>query len=512
MDTVQLSDANFNMSVARTNLCDPLILRVTHTAPMPYSFQVFDASSGGGVVASGTPSTPGTFDTPGLPSGNYLIQVTSGGCIQVDGPQTYQQDQQVPITGSSADGCVNPVTLSVSVDLALAPNPTFSWVGPNITSATNVASITATPPQGLQSYTVTVGAPGFCPIDFPVPVQVDNATIPAIAQSDACSDLVTINVTPGTGPYLYRWFRNGSLDAGLGGPQQSTPFIINGEQYQVQLFNSVSGCTYDTPPLDLLVVGDITVTLTSTAACEGSPFTITATTPQPVTSYQWELDGALLNGQTNSTLTDTRAGVYTAIVGLTGCVDDEDIQVLLAPLTPGSLNDRAIICDDPANTDPNTNQVLLNPGSSFISYDWFKDGVSLGVTDPTFTATEAGLYSVELLNSFNCPSNDRTQVDIECLPKITGPNAFRPDGTVNPDFFLYTFFIDDSGFEIHIFNRWGELVYQSVDRLFRWNGGYNNVASRPLPPGTYSYVVRYRSSYRPEDGIQEKRGGVVLLR
>lgn len=506
--TQQLSDANFTINVTKTNPCDPLILLVTHTAALPYSYQVFDATSGA-VVASGTPGTAGSFNTPGIPSGDYLIQVTSGGCVQVDGPQTYQQDPQVAITVFTADGCVNPVTLSVST---AAASPTFNWVGPNITSATNIASITATPPQGLQNYTVTVGAPGFCPIDFPVPVQVDNATIPTIAQSDACSDLVTISVTPGTGPYLYRWFRNGSLDAGLGGPQQTTPTIINGEQYQVQLFNSLSGCTYDTPPLDLLVVGDITVTLTSTAACEGSPFTITATTPQPVTSYQWELDGALLNGQTNSTLTDTRAGVYTAIVGLTGCVDDEDIQVLLAPLTPGSLNDRAIICDDPANTDPNTNQVVLNPGAGFISYDWFKDGVSLGITDPTFTATEAGLYSVDLLNSFNCPSNDRTQVDIECLPKITGPNAFRPDGTVNPDFFLYTFFIDDSGFEIHIFNRWGELVYQSVDRLFRWNGGYNNVASRPLPPGTYSYVVRYRSSYRPEDGIQEKRGGVVLLR
>jgi gliding motility-associated-like protein len=83
---------------------------------------------------------------------------------------------------------------------------------------------------------------------------------------------------------------------------------------------------------------------------------------------------------------------------------------------------------------------------------------------------------------------------------------------VNPDFFLYTYFIDDAPFEIFIFTRWGELIYQSADRQFRWNGGYNNNEGKPMPPGTYSYVVRYKSSYRPEDGIKEKRGGVVLLR
>ena len=63
-----------------------------------------------------------------------------------------------------------------------------------------------------------------------------------------------------------------------------------------------------------------------------------------------------------------------------------------------------------------------------------------------------------------------------------------------------------------IFSRWGELIYQSTDRQFRWNGGYNNNPSRPLPPGTYAYVIKYKSSYQPERGVQEKRGGVVLLR
>ncbi|NJM26942.1 MAG: hypothetical protein HC859_17185, partial [Bacteroidia bacterium] len=299
----------------------------------------------------------------------------------------------------------------------------------------------------------------------------------------------------------------------LGGQQIA---IIPGQsgQYDVRLISTATGCSYNAT-LNAVVVGSFTLSLDATFACEGDPFTITATTNQPATTFTWTFDGTAVPGQSNATLVDTRAGNYAATASITTsgqtCMASNDIDVVVGERTPGNLNNNAIICNDPANTDPNTNQVVLDPGASFQSYNWFKDQVPLGITTPTLTATEQGLYSVELTNSIGCVSTDETQVSIECLPKITGPNAFRPNGA-NPNFFLYSFFIDDADFQVFIFNRWGEMVYQSDERLFKWNGGYNNSLAQPAPPGTYSYVVKYKSSYRPEDGVQEKRGGVVLLR
>jgi gliding motility-associated-like protein len=284
------------------------------------------------------------------------------------------------------------------------------------------------------------------------------------------------------------------------------------QQYRVELYNPITGCTSNPyANLDVTVIGSLELVLTTTPACEGDEFTITGSTNQAVGNYEWSFEGSVINGQTLSTLVDTRAGEYLAKVSLASCTAKDSIQVLLASKTPGSLVSRAIICNDPANSDPSTNQVVLDPGAGFNSYVWFRNGQALGVTDPTYTATEDGTYAVELLNSFGCETIDQTVVEIECIPKITGPNAFRPGG-LNTNFTLYTFFIDDAPFEVFIFSRWGEMVYQSVQRQFEWNGGYNNNASKPLPPGTYSYLVRYKSSYRPEDGIQEKRGGVVLIR
>src|SRR5690606_8321614 len=135
-----------------------------------------------------------------------------------------------------------------------------------------------------------------------------------------------------------------------------------------------------------------------------------------------------------------------------------------------------------------------------------------GITDQTLLVVEPGVYSVDLTNSFGCVSTDITEGIELCKPRIVAPTAFRPGSTIdeNREFGVLTFFIDDSGFEVFIFNRWGEMVYQSNDRLFRWNGGYNNNFSQLLPAGTYTYVVKYRSIY--EEEIQERRGGVVSMR
>ena len=117
-----------------------------------------------------------------------------------------------------------------------------------------------------------------------------------------------------------------------------------------------------------------------------------------------------------------------------------------------------------------------------------------------------------MINNFGCPSSDETTLLLECEPSIVAPTAFRPSSNVaeNSSFFIYSFFVANEGFEVFIFNRWGEMIYQTNERDFRWNGTNKNGVL--LPAGTYTYVVKYRSSFKPELGILEKRGGVVLVR
>jgi hypothetical protein len=513
IDVAGISDNAFTItSVVRQNNCEPLILTVTHTTVLPFTYRVIETTTNQ-VVATGS-GTGSPFNTTGVVSGTYVVEMTAGGCTFVSAPQNVQQDPRVTISGFTTNPCTNPITVGVIGGTG------WTWSGPNITSANNLPTITAAPPQGNQVYSVRVSEPGFCPLDTAVTVFVNNNVVADFSQSDACADqvILTATVNP-AGTYTYRWYRNGVLITG--GQSIQAGLADNNVNYRVEVVNSLSGCVFSSPARVVFVAGDLQLTLTTTPPCEGLSFTLTGSSNLPGTSFQWSVNGSPIAGASGPTLVRNSPGLYRLTGSVPGCTEFVEQEIVLLPVTPGSLPLKALICNNPANPDPNTREVLLNAGSGFISYQWFQGGVLLtGQTNPTLLVTEPGVYSVELVNVFGCPSTDQTEVIEECNPRIVAPTAFRPGSVVmdvsgnmpNKEFSIFTFFIDDVGFEVAIFDRWGGLVFYSTDRNFKWNGGYNNNPNQLLPAGTYTYVVRYRSAYRPQDGVLEKRGGVVLLR
>lgn len=517
--TATVNDGAFSVTGSTNDTCDPMNIDVVLTAlsgsvTFPATYRVLDVTNPGTPTESGNAAGL-SFSTAatGLPSDNrqYIVEVTSNGCLASSTPISIDQGPTVPATFTE-NLCVSPITITAS------QGDSFTWTGPSIVSGTEtLATMSANPPAGANIYNVIVRQSGFCDLDTAITITVEPPIVAAISQTDGCTDLATITATP-NGSYLYRWFRDGLLDQNLGGSQVLATQANDGQQYSVVIYSPVTGCTSTSNNLIVQVDGELGVTLASTPPCEGSAFTLTAT-PTRASTFTWALNGSAISGQTAATLQDQREGNYKVTATAAGCTADASIQIILNPVTPGLMNDEVYICNDPANPDENTRAATLSPGE-FQTYDWFKDGVTLGITTPTLVADEAGLYTVNLSNAFGCASSDKTNVLIQCDPVIVGPNAFRPTSAVvgtggdmvNQAFKLFTFFIDDSDFQVFIFNRWGEMIFTSSDRQFRWNGGYNNNASQLAPAGTYSYVVRYKSSYRPEKGVQEKRGGVVLMR
>lgn len=522
--TTTTSIDNDALTVTPVNItanCDPIALEVTLNAtpgPLQYpiSYRIIDTDTGtevetGQVAAGGALTHTFTTDAAGLPSNNqqYVVEVTTANnCVASSDPVDVDQDTTVPVT-LVADPCANPVTITAT------GGDTWLWTGPGTIDNATASSISVSGlSQGDNTFNLTVTGAGFCALDTAITINVNNDVIADWTQSDECADQVFLTATP-DGTYTYRWYRNGALIPG--GRQIMAVAADNGALYRVEVVNTTTGCVFSSPEKAVRVSGELDFILTGTPPCEGQPFTLTATANQPGVTFEWALDGQLLAGQTSSTLVETRGGRYDATVTSASgaCSVTKNFIVVPSPVTPGSLPSTGLICPE----DDDSDEVLLDAGPGFTSYNWFLNNSALGETDQTYTATEAGLYRVELVNVYGCPSSDETLLIEECTPRITGPNAFRPTSNVqesgdhpNRTFRLFTFFIDDEGFEVFIFNRWGEMVFHTTDRNFRWNGGYNNNIGQPLPTGTYTYVVRYKSSYRPEDGFKEKRGGVVLLR
>lgn len=503
-----LTDATFTATAsAQAPNCDPVTVRVTTVGGFTLPLQYTVTNSGTGQVIGPTSSATAVFDiAPGLPAGTYTIEVRDNtGCI-------FNINNFAVTPAAPVNVSFTPNLCAATPTLTASGGTTYSWttnVPGSIVGATNGATIQLLPGAGTVTYTVTATGAG-CPSTVSTTIDVPGTITPTFSQSDACADVVILSAQP-SGSFTYRWFRNGVLQGG--GQQISLGILDNGVTYEVEVVSTVSGCVIRSAPQTVEVTGQVTAALTGTQACDDNqPFTLTATTNATGATFAWFRDNILISGVTTATTNQTAAGIYRVEVSKGSCTTTTQIQVIKAPLPQGELPDRVIICNDPDNNDPSTASVDLDPGT-FVTYNWFKNQLTLNYTTQVLTADSEGLYEVDITNSFGCIARDQTEVLNDCVPKIVAPTAFRPSSSVaaNKDFFVYSYFITDN-FQVLIYNRWGELVYQSADRNFKWNGGYNNNPGQPLPVGTYAYIVKYVSSFRPDKGIQEKRGGVALIR
>ncbi|MCB0492270.1 MAG: PKD domain-containing protein [Cyclobacteriaceae bacterium] len=486
--------------------CDPTDITAVITGGAPTAPILYRFTNGNTGQSISTNNIPTATLSPG--AGDYVVELHENngtGCLATLAKTISVTPKTINFTENI---CTDPATVTAALAAPFGAGATYSWTGPGIVSgaATDIITVNAS-----GTYQVTATTAGGCDVVDTRDIIYDSNITPSFTQSDACAENVILTASP-SGPYTYRWFRGGVFQPNLLGQQISLATSENGANYAVTIVNGVNGCTYQSPVQPVNVVGAVTANLMSTPACDDDlPFTLTASSVASGVSFSWFADGNVIPNESTATLARTEEGTYRVEISKSVCTASAQIQVIKAPIPVGSLPNRVIICDDPDNNDPATRQVDLDPGS-FSQYEWFKNELTTGNTDQVFTADSEGLYMVNITNSFGCVAPDETEVLSQCIPKLVAPNAFRPTSSLdsNKEFSVFSFFITDD-FEVFIYNRWGELVFQSNDRYFKWNGTYNN-SGRPLPSGSYAYVIKYVSSFRPELGVQEKRGGVALLK
>ena len=103
-----------------------------------------------------------------------------------------------------------------------------------------------------------------------------------------------------------------------------------------------------------------------------------------------------------------------------------------------------------------------------------------------------------------------TQI-IDVVPKVTYflPNAFTPNSDNVNDFFRGKGFFDGmENFRLSIWNRWGELVFETSDPSEGWNGRKKNTGSLS-PNGVYVCLVSYTG---PRGGDFELKGFATLIK
>lgn len=147
----------------------------------------------------------------------------------------------------------------------------------------------------------------------------------------------------------------------------------------------------------------------------------------------------------------------------------------------------------------------LCPGENLVLYpgifnDYFWNDSSV---NSTFQVNETGLYSVTVINATGCQVTDSVLITEGCAGALYIPNSFTPNNDGLNDVFR-PYGRNILLYNLQIFNRLGQLVYESSDPSAGWDGNYNG---REVGQGAFVYVLWFRT----DDLKARYREGMMYL-
>ncbi len=258
------------------------------------------------------------------------------------------------------------------------------------------------------------------------------------------------------------------------------------------------GDAYTLPDRQVITAsGNYSVNLANSASCDSILHFFIHFHPR----YQRIIDTAICNGITYvlpDGNTTQQSGIYRdTFQGSYNC--DSIIITRLtvsAPLTHVNLGADTLICDGDTYT------VTLNY-PEHIHFVWQDSS-----TMPSYSFNNAGKYFVKVYDG--CTEvNDTIVIGVkDCSCNFYIPNAFSPNDDGYNDIFKpfskCPFFED---YFLKIFDRWGSLVFQSVETENGWDGKYKN---EDQPVDVYIWILEYNDILSKERVV--KKGNLTLLR
>ncbi len=163
----------------------------------------------------------------------------------------------------------------------------------------------------------------------------------------------------------------------------------------------------------------------------------------------------------------------------------------------------------PTNLDPEVTFTDESADAVQWLYDFGTGAVSLQ-PDPVYVFPDTGQFAVTQVVTHPSGCTDTLVRLIDVIPEVRYflPNAFTPNGDGRNDTFRGTgFMLGATAFRMTIWNRWGELIFETGDPEEAWNGRKFNSGDE-APPGVYVVLVSFRG---PRGEPWELKGLVTLL-
>ncbi|MGB3080617.1 MAG: gliding motility-associated C-terminal domain-containing protein [Saprospiraceae bacterium] len=243
---------------------------------------------------------------------------------------------------------------------------------------------------------------------------------------------------------------------------------------------------YESPPVEFNLGPD-------TILCPGQ--SIVLTSPQTNVNITWQ------DGSHATSITADQQQLYSLQLSNSCGITSDSLNVHIDDRSPAVHIDSTISwCEGDV--------ITLDATQSFVAdYLW-----STGAVTPAIQVNSSGTYEVNVIT--DCQS---VLQDIEIVPgdncnhEFYIPTVFSPNEDNVNDFFTISFSsqIQIVTLDCSIFDRWGNLVYNTHDPSFAWNGHFKN---EPLNPGVYVYRALFTYTFGGKIFSEMVTGDITLVR
>jgi gliding motility-associated-like protein len=327
---------------------------------------------------------------------------------------------------------------------------------------------------------------------------------------------VSFTATPGTGVInpSYQWQLNGS-DVGTNGTVYTNNNLAAGDSVRCILTNNPACITGAKDTSKAMGIPPsppnpaVTITTANNILCSGDTtfFTATPVNGGASPAFQWQINGGNTGSGTDTlvcTFLQNGDTVYCIMTGNLPCslpATSNKILVTVNPTPTLNVGNDTVISPG--------QHILMNPSISGIiaSYEWIPATYldNPAIARPTATPVTSTTYRLTITTAEGCQASGKITIVIYHPLKM--PNAFTPNGDGRDDIFRIPPVTIQKIQSFSVFNRWGQLIFHTMDNSAGWDGNYNG---QPQPMGTYVWLIYY------QDGLTKKfetaRGTVELIR
>ncbi len=323
-----------------------------------------------------------------------------------------------------------------------------------------------------------------------------------------CTNQVTFHDSSAVAPISWLWHFDDGDSSAVQNPQHT--YAANGT-YNVQLITSNSHGCKDTAVVQVNFAGAVALTVSPSATiCKGSTAQLNASGGF---AYSWTPAASLTNALiSNPVASPDTTTIYTVAVKFVNGLGDTCTRLLsdtVFVVNPATLPLTATADKDTILEGTSTTiHAITNPGLTVL---W---SPAASLSNPNLLNTEASpavttTYTVTITGTSGCPKTAFITIYVvpkSCSPEnVFVPNTFSPNGDGTNDVLLVR------GNEIKtlyfaVYNRWGQLVFETSDLTKGWDGVYNGMKTDPVVYAWYLTAGCFNG------GVLKKQGNTTLIR